>query len=708
MISDETQELRDLQARLYHLQTTNDILVERTEALVLLGHTRLAFEQADGLEDALDGVNEAACTLLGVHGMCVALLGRDGATAQRSHCGATTRCRVLQALGTDPTLSRPTAAQVLDQHSVIGMCSLSPQSTVLVPFVRPTIGAGLLLFHAQRPATEMTSSSHHLEELGALLADQIEARALADALRRAHDSLEAQVDGRTADLRHQRARLQAVLHSAADGIVELTVDGVILSANAAFESMLGSPPGGLVGTAWRDLIHPEDVGICTQDLDRLRRGDHNIHTRDLRYLSTDGNPVDAQVRLSAVHDAQGAAASIVAVVRDLTDRLALEAQLRQSQKLEAIGQLAGGIAHDFNNLLMPILVDGQMLADALAKEDPRHEMAEEIVAAGQRAKELTRQLLAFGRKQMLDIRPVDLARLLAGFSRVLTRVLREDLLLNIEPCTQPAPTRADAGQLEQILMNLAINAQDAMPRGGKLTIRVLPTTQGPPDVAGDAWVAFEVEDTGTGMDNATQQRAIEPFFTTKARGKGTGLGLATCHGIARQHGGGLTIFSQPGQGTRVRVTLPADRAALAGTTGGQQTRDATHTAQVAGRLRGLQIWLVEDDDTVARSTLRILSQAGATVTAFPAAAPLLAGRAELPTPDLLLTDVIMPGMDGHKLHQTLRLGLPDLPVLYISGYPDDVLEPHGVRAPSGRFLQKPFSATGLINAITKALGSRPG
>jgi|AMFO01.1.fsa_nt_gi PAS domain S-box len=704
MSSDETQDLRDLRARLYQLQTTNDILVERTEALVLLGHARLAFEQAETLEDALDGVNEAASTLLGVQGLCVALFGRDGATMQRSHCGATTSCPVFQALGSDPAFSQSATTRVLDQHDVIGPCSLSPQSAVLVPFQRPTVGDGLLLFHTQHPSTEMEASSHHLEELGALLADQIEARALADALRQAHDSLEAQVDARTADLRHQRARLQAVLHSAADGIVELTLHESILSANAAFESMLGYASGDLVGTAWTDLAHPQDVGSCTQALDRLRRGDQQVKTLAMRHLTRDGAAVKTEVRLAPVHDAQGAAAGIVIVVHDLTDRLALEAQLRQSQKLEAIGQLAGGIAHDFNNLLMPILIDGQMLADDLAQEDPRQEMAEEIVAAGQRAKELTRQLLAFGRKQRLDIRPVDLTRILAGFSRVLTRVLREDLILNIEPCTQPAPTKADAGQLEQILMNLAVNAQDAMPRGGKLTIRVLPHTQGPPDVAGDAWVAFEVEDTGTGMDEATQQRAIEPFFTTKARGKGTGLGLATCHGIARQHGGGLSIFSQPGQGTRVRVTLPAEHTTQADTT---PKNPRTRSAEIAGRLRGLRIWLVEDDDTVARSTLRILSQAGATVTAFPAAAPLLARRAELPAPDLLLTDVVMPGMDGHKLAQTLRLGLPDLPVLYISGYPDDVLEPHGVRTASEGFLQKPFSATSLVDAVRQAIASPP-
>ncbi len=626
---------------------------------------------------------------------------------------------------------------------------------------------------------------------------------------------------RAKQLERERQRLATIFDVAASGIVETSLDGQLLSANRAFQEMLGYGPEELLRKTSMELTHPDDTSPSRANVRALRRGEVSSFSMDKRYQRKDGSFVEAQVRVSVTRDAEGKPerhitvirdlteqrraervlrrlkpaveqshdgivmtdragriqyanaafergsgytleevrgqtprvlksgvqddefyrelwatitggetwqgrfvnrrkdgslyteeSSItpvlgedgeiegyVAIKRDLTERLELEERLRQSQKLEAIGRLAGGIAHDFNNLLLPVLVDSEILLEELGAEDTRRELVQEILEAAERAKELTRRLLAFSRRQVLEMRGLDLRELVTGFGRVLERILREDVRLRFETGLERAPTTADLGQLEQVLMNLALNAQDAMPMGGELVVRVLPHADAPQNMEGPGWVAFEVQDTGAGMGPDTLRRATEPFFTTKARAKGTGLGLSTSHGIVRQHGGDLRITSALGEGTCVRVTLPQldaepPRASTAPPPG------SAHAAS----LRGKRVWLVEDDDAVARSTARLLRNAGAVVTLFGAAPELLDQLRGLKPADVLITDVILPGMDGRALHELLEQRLRSrLPVVFVSGYPDEILSPHGVLEADLHFVVKPFSGERLIREVEVVL-----
>jgi len=821
----KARELRELRARVTELEAESRLLGQRTESLVLLAHARRAFESAETLDEAFNDVSEVCGALTGVENTCVMLRQDDSGAMLRSHCGGqpdSERCPVFDELAQIQDVGAEGAGRVIENTSTLRNCRLVPSSALVVPFERPTVGSGLLLFASDSDGDELRRQQQTLDELAVLLVDLMESRALRDALRDAKENLERQVGARTSELRNERARLEATLENAADAIAETALDGRLLSANGAFARMLGYTKEELLQTTWMAVTHPDDVPACMEELDALHAGRIPYFTADKRYMHKGGAAIHTQVRVSVVRsldgqvdryvtiirdltetreaerdlrqlrhaveqsrdaivltdvlgriryvndafeentgfslsevrgktprvlrsgkqddafyqdlwrtissgrtwqsrftnrrkdgtlfveestitpvlDGSGEVEGYVAIKRDLTDRLALEEQLRQSQKLEAIGQLAGGIAHDFNNLLMPVLVDGEMLADSLAHEDPRRELADEIVEAAERARGLTRQLLAFGRKQMLEMRPVNLAEVVPAFGRVLGRVLREDVHLTFEDEHVPAHTVADAGQLEQILMNLVVNAQDAMPQGGDLTIRVLHEAETPDDIEGEAWVAFEVTDSGTGMDEVTLRRAIEPFFTTKDRGKGTGLGLATCHGIARQHGGDLTITSEVGRGTSIRVTLPAVPPEEGRTP--TPTRLRRNTPRLP-KLEGRHIWLVEDDDAVARSTERILRRAGAEVECFHDAAELLNDLSALTPADLLVTDVVLPGMDGRQLHETLRRTYPALPVIYVSGYPDDVLAPRGVLGEGIHFVQKPFESGLLLREVQAAL-----
>jgi len=390
------------------------------------------------------------------------------------------------------------------------------------------------------------------------------------------------------------------------------------------------------------------------------------------------------------------------LARDVTARRQLEDQLRQAQKMEAVGQLAGGIAHDFNNLLTAILGCTQLLLHATPPEDARREDVEEIKNAGLRAAELTRQLLAFSRRQVLAPKLLDMNSVVANMDKMLRRLIGEDVALVTELAADLGPVNADPGQLEQVLLNLAVNARDAMPQGGRLTIataNVVLTEEYaerhhrlPPG----QYVLLAVSDTGVGMDEATQKHLFEPFFTTKEVGKGTGLGLATVYGIVKQSGGYIWVYSEPGHGTTVKVYLPRVAGAA----------EPLPAAEAAPELRrGTEtVLLVEDAAPVRTLARKSLENCGYRVL------DAADGRAALDLSahhaggiDILVTDVVMPGMSGRELAERLAPLRPGMRVLYTSGYTDDAMVHQGVLRSGVAFLQKPFVPESLARKVREVL-----
>jgi nitrogen-specific signal transduction histidine kinase/ActR/RegA family two-component response regulator len=417
-----------------------------------------------------------------------------------------------------------------------------------------------------------------------------------------------------------------------------------------------------------------------------------------------------------LRDAQEAPLCFLTSIVDITprkraeaEREKLEEQLRLSQKMEAIGSLAGGIAHDFNNLLSVILYGTEFAMARMRDDDRAREELLEVRKAGERAVALTRQLLAFSRKQVLQPVVLDLNRIAAGVEKMLRRILGEDIDYVQVLAPELGMVLADPGQIEQVLMNLVVNARDAMPAGGKLTIetcnveldeeyaaRHVAVKPGP-------YVLLVVTDTGCGMDAATQARIFDPFFTTKEKGKGTGLGLSTVYGIVKQSGGNIWVYSEPGRGTTFKIYLPWKMSSTTTVTG-------SRLAAVTTRPTGTEtILVVEDEEAVRDITKRILCAAGYNVLA--AASPndaLLTCNAHQGQVHLLLTDVVMPQMSGRVLAERLVLVRPGIKILYMSGYTDDAIVHHGTLDPGTNFIAKPFSAADLTTKVRAVLDSDIG
>jgi two-component system cell cycle sensor histidine kinase/response regulator CckA len=383
-----------------------------------------------------------------------------------------------------------------------------------------------------------------------------------------------------------------------------------------------------------------------------------------------------------------------------------EAQLHQAQRLEAIGRLAGGVAHDFNNMLSVILGWTEELLESLSPEDPSRGPVQEIHRAGDRAVGLTRQLLAFSRQQVLAPEVVDVDALLLGLEEMIARLVGEDVVLRVHPGPGgPHCVLADRGRLEQVVMNLAVNSRDAMPRGGRLSLATECVELDEPDACErlglrpGPHVMIAVSDTGMGMDQATRERAFEPFFTTKDRSKGTGLGLAMVFGIVKQSGGGIWLYSEVGAGTTIRIYLPQVQPS------GAPEPAAAPIARTA--LEGREtVLLVEDEEQVRSVLVQMLSRAGHRVLAAGTPAEALAISEQHPERiELLLTDVVMPGMNGRQLADRIRDMRPDTRVLFMSGYTDDIVLHHGVVEPGLAFVEKPVTSRTLLGRIRDLLDS---
>jgi len=393
---------------------------------------------------------------------------------------------------------------------------------------------------------------------------------------------------------------------------------------------------------------------------------------------------------------------LLGVATEITERKRLEEQLLQSQKMEAVGQLAGGVAHDFNNILTAIVGYTDLLAEDLSANTRHREDLEEIRKAARRAAALTRQLLAFSRKQVLEPRVVDLNAIVQNMDKMLRSLISENIELKAQFAPNLAAARADPNQLEQVIMNLAINARDAMPDGGTLTIE---TGNAKLDedyaakhisVVPGEYVMLAVSDTGCGMDQDTQARIFEPFFTTKPAGRGTGLGLSTVYGIVKQSGGNIWLYSEPGKGTTFKVYLPAVDAAV--------EEPGKPLAPAARKSAGETILVVEDDDQLRRLTHRALAGQGYTVLeADRGTTAMDIARRHKGRIDLLLTDVVMPDTNGRKLADALRTDRPGLRVLFMSGYPDGAIVHHGILDHGVAYLAKPFTTEAVTRKVREVL-----
>jgi two-component system cell cycle sensor histidine kinase/response regulator CckA len=494
-------------------------------------------------------------------------------------------------------------------------------------------------------------------------------------------------------LRESEARYRAIADATFDGIL-LSRDGVILDANRGIAEIFGYDVTEIVGQTLDRFAAPES---CEQ-VQRLF-GATVEGVFEIVGLRKDGSKVRLEcIVRNTTHEGQPAR---LTALRDVSQRQLLEAQLRQAQKMEAVGRLAGGVAHDFNNLLTVITSYSQLLMEDMGTADPRRADLEEIQKAAGGAATLTRQLLAFSRQQVLEPKVIDLDEVVAGAGKMLKRLIGEDIELVTVLAPDLGMVKADPGQVEQVIMNLAVNARDAMPDGGQLTIETTNVELGQQyaqehlPVPPGSYVLFSVSDTGTGMDEATKARLFEPFFTTKEQGKGTGLGLATVYGIVKQSGGFIWVYSELGQGTTLKVYLPRVDEAVTG-----QTAPASPQS-----LHGTETILIAEDAAPVRSVAReVLRRHGYRVLAAADGPSALELAAAHPGPiDLLITDVIMPEMSGRHLADRLKDLRTTLRVLFVSGYTDDAIVRHGILEPGIAFLQKPFTPESLARKVREVL-----
>ncbi len=503
-------------------------------------------------------------------------------------------------------------------------------------------------------------------------------------------------------LRASEARARATFEQAAAGIAHLSLEDQVLRANPRFCAILGVERDRAIGADLDAFTHPEDRTVGAEELGYVLAGEAPSCTLQRRFLRGDGEIVWGQLTVSLCRDEAGRPQYAIAVLHDVSDRVQMEEQLRHSQKMEALGQLAGGVAHDFNNQLTIIHGYADLLLVEAEGNGGDTMPLKEIRRAADRARTLTAQLLAFGRKQVLRTEVVDVGELIATMREPLARILGERVELTVSAAEEAPPIRVDPGQLEQAVMNLAINARDAMDDGGKLAIETgehvaVPDGASPDeaDLPPGRYLRLSVRDTGCGMDPAVRDRAFEPFFTTKDVGKGTGLGLSMVYAFVQQSGGTVELDSAPDKGTTFRLYFPACERPVEG--GGD--------AGDGGAAGGTEtILVVEDEQPVRKFIVRVLRKAGYQVlearNADEALAALGNGQA---VPDLLLTDVAMPGLTGPELADRLREDRPGLRVLFISGYPQKAAGGPTEAPDAEAFLSKPFRPDELTAAVRARL-----
>ncbi len=503
-----------------------------------------------------------------------------------------------------------------------------------------------------------------------------------------------------------RIRMASIVESSEDAIIGKTLDGIVTSWNRGAERTFGYTADEVIGKLIGLLIPQDRFDEESQIIERVKQGEHVSHFETVRRRK-DGTEINIALTISPIKDGEGRAMGFSEIARDITEQKSLEAQLRQAQKMEGIGQLAGGIAHDFNNLLTVINSYSAMVLGELDFSNPFvRNGIEQIKEAGHRAASLTRQLLMFSRQQVLEPKVLDLNEVVSNIAKLLRRLIGEDVTQVL--CLHPALGRVkiDPGQMEQVIMNLAVNARDAMAGGGQLTIETENVELDNAYACKHAlvqpgpYVMLAVSDTGCGMDADTQARIFEPFFTTKGPGKGTGLGLATVYGIVKQSGGNIWVYSELGKGTTLKIYLPRV----------EQTSELPEPGAAPVELpRGSEtVLLVEDEEMVRALAQAILERYGYRVLAARNVQDALRFAQESQEPiHLLLTDTIMPVMNGPELAKQFRSIRPESKVLFMSGYTDKVIAYTATLEPGTAFLQKPFTPQTLTQKVHEVLNAIP-
>jgi len=505
-------------------------------------------------------------------------------------------------------------------------------------------------------------------------------------------------------LREANQTLRALIEALPLAIIAMDFEGRVKSWNFAAQRMFGWTEQEVLGEVF-PAVPENDQEFFRANLKRAQRGE-TLSGIERQRRRKDGRLIDVALWNTVQRDASGNPAGVISVIADITDRRHLEEQLRHSQKMEAVGRLAGGVAHDFNNLLTVVTGFSQLLLDGMPDDDPRRPPLEEILKAGNRAASLTNQLLAFSRKQMIRPAIINLNRVVTDTESMLRRLIGEDIELVLALDPNLRSVRADPGQIQQVLVNLAINSRDAMPQGGVLTIKTSNETLREqdltehPELRPGPYVLLTVADTGEGMDETTRSRLFEPFFTTKGLGKGTGLGLSTVYGIVKQSGGDIAIWSEPGRGAISRIYLPGLDS---------ETEPPREAEEPSNRMeRSGTVLLAEDEPGLRNMIRQVLKTHGYSVHAARDGRDALRLYTELSEKvDLLLTDVVMPQMNGHELARELTAIQPDLKVVYMSGYAEHVLARYGVSHEGAAFLKKPFTPQELRNRVREALRATP-
>jgi two-component system cell cycle sensor histidine kinase/response regulator CckA len=503
-------------------------------------------------------------------------------------------------------------------------------------------------------------------------------------------------------LRRSEAQYRSLVEHAVFGIYKATIEGQFLTVNPALVTMLGyDTADALLAVGLPNVFADPTVGA-----DLMHRERDQFTGEEAMWQRKSGEPIRVRLSGRQIEVIDGGRSAFEVIVEDITERHRLQEQLRQAQKMEAVGQLAGGVAHDFNNMLTAILGYSELLTEQIGPDKPIGQDLRAIVTAAERAAALTRQLLAFSRKQVLAMTPLDLTRVVRDVEPMLRRLIGEQIVIKTVLADDLDAVMADATQLDQVLMNLAVNARDAMPRGGVVTIetrnaeldqRYVLTHTG---ARAGAYAMLSVGDSGIGMSREVQAKIFEPFFTTKERGRGTGLGLAAVYGIVKQLGGYVSVESEPERGSTFKIYLPRTN---------QPAAVKSTPAPVVSPVGAESILLVEDEDDV-RSFIKIaLQRFGYQVVEAASAPDALTHLEALDRPiHLLLTDVVLPGMDGRELAARVTRERPDVQILFMSGYTDRMRTTDGYLEPGVHLLEKPFTAETLLKKTRQILGqSRP-
>jgi PAS domain S-box-containing protein len=528
-------------------------------------------------------------------------------------------------------------------------------------------------------------------------------------LKRLFPAIQRELDqaGQRRDRRKAEERYRELFDSANDIVFTLDLEGRFTSINAAAERITEYPREQIVGRNFAEFVVPDHIGVVREMLRHRAAGESvaSVYTMDV--LARQGRRVVLEVSTRELVEGKRPV-GIQGIARDITERVSLEAQLHQSQKMEAIGTLAGGVAHDFNNLLTTILGYSDLVLDQIARDSPLREDVQEIRKSAERAASLTRQLLAFSRRQLIEPAIVDLNAIVGDMDKMLRRLIGEDLELSTVMRPDLGRARVDPGQMEQVIMNLVVNARDAMPAGGRLTIETnnvdldeeyaethIPTLPG-------SYVMLAVTDTGEGMDAETRSRIFEPFFTTKPTGKGTGLGLSTVYGIVKQSGGFIWVYSEPGHGTSFKIYFPRAEEA-AGSERASSLKPKNHEETKGSET----LLLVEDEEGVRKFARIVLQRAGYQVleakdgTEAVAVAERFEGEIHL-----LLSDSVMPGLTVRELIARFGALRPEASLLLMSGYTDEAIARSGLIHAGIPFVQKPFSAQDLTGRVRDVLDAR--